>query len=140
MKWCKKSAPLQSVKRNLVDIDGRVKSLIFWFVFFLTVLCPVHAFVTPCSYLSETCSVERCALLEERDDVETTNLCDRPLASCRIGEAQNPGPSSVPTQFTICGSKKWRWLIQWMIYKLRHQYEVFQCQILKYLMRGLLQP
>ena len=35
------------------------------------------------------------------------------------------------------GSRKWRWLIQWMIESLRHQYEVFQCQILKYLMRGL---
>ena len=31
------------------------------------------------------------------------------------------------------GSKKWRWLIQWI---LRHQYEVIQCRTLKYLMRG----
>ena len=37
------------------------------------------------------------------------------------------------------GSKKWRWLIQWMIKNLRHQQEVFQCQILKYSMRRLLQ-
>ena len=34
---------------------------------------------------------------------------------------------------------KWRWLIQWMSKNLHHQYEVFQCQILKYSMRGLLQ-
>ena len=37
------------------------------------------------------------------------------------------------------GSKKWKWLIQWMIKNLRRQYEVFQCRILKYSMRGLLQ-
>ena len=37
-----------------------------------------------------------------------------------------------------CGSKKWRWLIQWMIKNLHHQYKIFQCRIL-YSMRGLLQ-
>ena len=37
------------------------------------------------------------------------------------------------------GSKKWRWLIQWMITNLHHQYEVFRCRILMPLMRGLLQ-
>ena len=37
------------------------------------------------------------------------------------------------------GKRKWSWLIQWMNKKLRHQQEVFHCQILKYLMRGLLQ-
>ena len=37
------------------------------------------------------------------------------------------------------GSKKWRWLIQWMIWCLRYQQEEFKCQILKYSMRGLLQ-
>ena len=35
--------------------------------------------------------------------------------------------------------KKWRLLIQWMIKNFHHQYEVFQCRILKYLMRRLLQ-
>ena len=37
------------------------------------------------------------------------------------------------------GSKKWRWPIQWMIQSLRHLQEEFECQILKYSMRGLLQ-
>ena len=37
------------------------------------------------------------------------------------------------------GSKKWSWLIQWMNWDLRHLFVVFQCRILKYLMRGLLQ-
>ena len=37
------------------------------------------------------------------------------------------------------GSKKWSWLIQWMNWDLRHLPVVFQCRILKYLMRGLLQ-
>ena len=37
------------------------------------------------------------------------------------------------------GSKKWSWLIQWMIWCLRHQPEEFKCRILKYSMRGLLQ-
>ena len=37
------------------------------------------------------------------------------------------------------GSKKWRWLIQWMIKSLRHLQEEFECQILNYSMRGLLQ-
>ena len=36
-------------------------------------------------------------------------------------------------------SKKWRWLIQWMNWDLRHLLVVFQCRILKYLMWGLLQ-
>ena len=36
-------------------------------------------------------------------------------------------------------SKKWRWLIQWMIWSLRHLSEEFECRILKYLMRGPLQ-
>ena len=35
--------------------------------------------------------------------------------------------------------KKWSWLIQWMIWDLRRLLVVFQCLILKYLMRGLLQ-
>ena len=73
----------------------------FGLSFFLTVFFLVHAVVTPCSYLSESCGAERCALLEERSDVETTFLCDRPLGTCRIGQTQNPGPSSFPTQFTI---------------------------------------
>ena len=35
---------------------------------------------------------------------------------------------------------EWRWLIQWMIFfQLHHQYEAFQCRILKYLMQGLFQ-
>ena len=34
---------------------------------------------------------------------------------------------------------KWSWLIQWMNCDLRHPLVVFQCRILKYLMRGLLQ-
>ena len=38
------------------------------------------------------------------------------------------------------GSKKWSWLIQWTIWDLRHLLVVFQCLILKYSMRGLLQP
>ena len=38
-----------------------------------------------------------------------------------------------------CGSKKWRWLIQWMNWDLRHLLVEFQCRILKYSMRGLLQ-
>ena len=29
------------------------------------------------------------------------------------------------------GSKKWSWLIQWMVEDLRHRYGVFQCRILK---------
>ena len=37
------------------------------------------------------------------------------------------------------GSKKWSWLIRWMNWDLRHLLVVFQCRILKYLMRGLLQ-
>ena len=37
------------------------------------------------------------------------------------------------------GSKKWSWLIQWMIWDLRHLFVVFQCRILKYLTRGLFQ-
>ena len=37
------------------------------------------------------------------------------------------------------GSRKWSWLIQWMNWDLRHLLVVFQCRILKYLMRGLLQ-
>ena len=37
------------------------------------------------------------------------------------------------------GSKKWSWLIQWMNWDLRHLLVVFQCRILKCLMRGLLQ-
>ena len=37
------------------------------------------------------------------------------------------------------GSKKWRWLIQWMISDLRYLQEEFGCRILKYPMRGLLQ-
>ena len=36
------------------------------------------------------------------------------------------------------GSRKWSWLIQWMNWDLRHLLVVFQCRILKYLMRGLL--
>ena len=46
------------------------------------------------------------------------------------------------SQFTteaIIGSKKWSWLIQWMNRDLRHLLVVFQCRILRYLMRGLLQ-
>ena len=35
--------------------------------------------------------------------------------------------------------KKWRWLIQWMNWDLRHLLVVFQCRILMYLMPGLLQ-
>ena len=37
------------------------------------------------------------------------------------------------------GSKKRRWLIQWMIQCPRHLWEEFKCRILKYTMRGLLQ-
>ena len=37
------------------------------------------------------------------------------------------------------GSRKWSWLIQWVNWDLRHLLVVFQCLILKYLMRGLLQ-
>ena len=37
------------------------------------------------------------------------------------------------------GSRKWSLLIQWMNWDLRHLFVVFQCRILKYLMRGLLQ-
>ena len=37
------------------------------------------------------------------------------------------------------GSKKWRWLIQWMILNFRHLLVVFNAKFLKYLMRGLLQ-
>ena len=36
--------------------------------------------------------------------------------------------------------KEVSWLIQWMNWDLRHLLVVFQCQILKYLMRELLQP
>ena len=36
------------------------------------------------------------------------------------------------------GSRKWSWLIQWMNWDFRHLLVVFQCRILKYLMRGLL--
>ena len=48
----------------------------YWFVLFLTVLFPfpVHAVVTPCNYLSETCGAERCVWLEERSVVETASL------------------------------------------------------------------
>ena len=38
------------------------------------------------------------------------------------------------------GSMKWSWLNQWTNWDLRHLLVVFQCRILKYLMRGLLQP
>ena len=38
------------------------------------------------------------------------------------------------------GSKKWSWLIQWTIWDFRHLFVVFQCLILRYSMRGLLQP
>ena len=37
------------------------------------------------------------------------------------------------------GSKKWSWLIQWRNWDLRDLLVVFQCRILKYSMRGLLQ-
>ena len=37
------------------------------------------------------------------------------------------------------GLRKWSWVIQWMIWDLSHLLVVFQCRILKYLMRGLLQ-
>ena len=37
------------------------------------------------------------------------------------------------------GSKKWSWLIQWMIWYFRHQQEEFECQILKYSMQRLLE-
>ena len=37
------------------------------------------------------------------------------------------------------GSKKRRWLIQWVIQCPRHLWEEFKCRILKYTMRGLLQ-
>ena len=36
-----------------------------------------------------------------------------------------------------CGSKKWSWLIQWVIWNLRALWEEFKCLILKYLMRGI---
>ena len=38
-----------------------------------------------------------------------------------------------------CGPKKWRWLNQWMISNLRVLSKEFECQILKYSMRRLLQ-
>ena len=38
-----------------------------------------------------------------------------------------------------CGSKKWRWLIQWMNQDLRHLLVVFQCRISKNSMRKFLQ-
>ena len=88
----------------------------YWFVLFLTVLFPfpVHAVVTPCNYLSETCGAERCVWLEERSVVETASLGNRPLSPCRIGEAQNPGPSNLPHQFTIISANvralRPRWL------------------------------
>ena len=37
------------------------------------------------------------------------------------------------------GSRKWSWLIQWMNWDLRHLLVIFQCRILKYLMRRWLQ-
>ena len=43
------------------------------------------------------------------------------------------------TEAKCFGSKKWRWLIQWMICCPRHQSEEFKCRILMYSMRGLLQ-
>ena len=40
----------------------------------------------------------------------------------------------------VCiGSMKWRCLIQWMIFSLRHLFAVFQCRILKNSMRRVLQ-
>ena len=45
--------------------------------------------------------------------------------------------SHIPTD-ECCGSKKWSWLIQWLIGDFGHLLVVFQCRILKYLMRGLL--
>ena len=42
--------------------------------------------------------------------------------------------SQFPTE-AIHGSKKWSWLIQWMNQDLRHLFVVFQCRILRYLMR-----
>ena len=36
-----------------------------------------------------------------------------------------------------CGSKKWRWLTQWMISNLRALSEEFKCRILKYSIRKI---
>ena len=38
-----------------------------------------------------------------------------------------------PISYGSYGSKKWRWLIQWMKQGFRHQYEVFQCRIFEVL-------
>ena len=46
--------------------------------------------------------------------------------------------SQFPTE-AMQWSRKWSWFIRWMKWDLRHLFEVFQCRILKYLIRGSLQ-
>ena len=47
--------------------------------------------------------------------------------------------SQFPTETMQWIKEVWSWLIQWMNEDLRRLFVIFQCRILKYLMRGLLQ-
>ena len=69
----------------------------------------------------------------------TSSLRQQPLLAGRLGSRTRYVLVHNFLRKQCNGSKKWSWLIQWMTWDLPHLLVVFQCQILKYLMRGLLQ-